>query len=261
MGETVLTITTSQTRGARHVPGPSQRQPPLSEPAFGSSFYVLPPRVSDILRDPQKGVRSDAPVDIGVGMGHDDQGEVAVTGEAATFEAMYASNVRDVLAYCLRRAPSADANDATAEVFAVAWRRLADLPDHPETLPWLYGVAANVLKNQSRSTRRARKLSGKIGSQPELTIPGPEAQVVRRAEYEEVHRAIDSLKPKYREVLKLVEWEELPRAVVAEMLSISRAAVDQRIHRAYEQLERRLTHLSHSRPDLKGGEHGAQQAS
>jgi len=190
-------------------------------------------------------------------------GETAVTAEAAaaTFEAMYAANVRDVLAYCLRRASSADAHDITAEVFTVAWRRRGELPPSSETLPWLYGVAANVLKNQSRSTRRALNLTGKIGSQPELTIPGPEAQVVRRAEYEEVHRAIDSLKPKYREVLKLVEWEELPRAVVAEMLSISRAAVDQRIHRAYQQLERRLKHLSRTPSNLKGGEHGAQQAS
>lgn len=190
-------------------------------------------------------------------------GETAVTAEAAaaTFEAMYAANVRDVLAYCLRRASSADAHDITAEVFTVAWRRRGELPPSSETLPWLYGVAANVLKNQSRSTRRARNLVGKIGSQPERVVAGPEAQIVRRAEYEEVHRVIDSLKPKYREVLKLVEWEELPRHVVAEMLNVSRAAIDQRIHRAYAQLERRLRHLSLSPSDTKGGEHGEQQAS
>lgn len=179
----------------------------------------------------------------------------------ATFEAMYATHVRDVLAYFLRRTSRAEAHDATAEVFTVAWRRVAELPDEPEILRWLYGVAANVLKNQRRSTRRARNLVSKIGSQPEPFQPGPETQVVRRSEYDEVNRAIDSLKPKYREVIKLVEWEELPREQVAELLSVSRATIDQRIHRAYQQLERSLKHLSYEPSTVEGGEHGTARAS
>jgi len=177
----------------------------------------------------------------------------------ATFEAMYASHVRDVLAYCLRRTAHAEAHDAAAEVFAVAWRRMTELPAEPETLPWLFGVAANVLKNQGRSSRRSRNLAGKIGSQAVEFQPGPETQLVRRAEYEEVHRAIDSLKPKYRDVLKLVEWEELPREQVAQMLSVSRSTIDQRIHRAYQQLARKLKHLSHS--PMEGGDHDTAAAS
>lgn len=186
-----------------------------------------------------------------------------MAGEApeATFEAMYVTHVRDVLAYCLRRTPRAEAHDATAEVFTVAWRRINDLPGESEILAWLYGVAANVLRNQRRSTRRARNLVSKIGSQPERFQPGPETQVVRRSEYEEVHRAIDSLKPKYREVIKLVEWEGLPRDQVAELLSVSRATIDQRMHRAYQQLERPLKHLSHEPSTAEGGEHDTAQAS
>ena len=186
---------------------------------------------------------------------------MATEAAETMFEAMYAAHVREVLAYCLRRTAQAEAYDVTAEVFVVAWRRVAELPDGPEILPWLYGVAANVLKNQRRSTRRARNLAGKIGLQAERFQPGPETQVVRRAEYEEVHRAIDSLKPKYREVIKLVEWEELPRDQVAELLSVSRATIDQRTHRAYQQLERRLKHLSGDPSTSEGGEHDSAQAS
>jgi len=186
---------------------------------------------------------------------------VATEAAQATFEAMYAEHVRSILAYCLRRTSSAEAQDATAEVFAVAWRRSSELPDGPEALPWLYGVAANVLKNERRSTRRARNLAGKIGSQAEPYQPGPESHLVRRAEYEEVHRAIDSLKSKYREVIKLVEWDELPRDQVAELLSISRSTVDQRMHRAYQQLERRLKHVSRYPATSEGGEHDTAQAS
>lgn len=179
--------------------------------------------------------------------------------EATRFESMYAACVRPVLAYCLRRVGSVEAQDATAEVFAIAWRKRHDLPDGPETLPWLYGVAANVLRNQARSHRRARNLSGKLGSQPQRHQPGPEAQVVQRAEYAEVQAAVDSLKPHYREVIRLVEWEGLSRETVADMLSVSRAAIDQRLHRAYKQLERRLRHLAPYA--LKGGEQDAAAAS
>jgi RNA polymerase sigma-70 factor (ECF subfamily) len=172
---------------------------------------------------------------------------------------MYAEYVRLVLAYCLRRISPAEAHDATAEVFAVAWRKRHDMPTGSEALPWLYGVAGNVLRNQARSNRRARNLAGKIGSQPQSYQPGPEAQVVQRAEHAEVQKAVNSLKPHYREVIKLVEWEGLPRETVADMLSVSRAAIDQRLHRAYKQLERRLRHLAPYTP--KGGEHDAAAAS
>ena len=179
--------------------------------------------------------------------------------EAQSFDGMYATCVRPVLAYCLRRTSEAEAHDATAEVFAVAWRRRDEVPLGDETVPWLIGVAANVLRNQDRSTRRARNLTGKLGSQREQVQAGPEAQVVRRAEYDEVLRAIESLKPEHREVIKLVEWDEIPRETVADMLSLSRAAIDQRLHRAYKQLERKLRQLS---PDpVKGGEHDAATAS
>ena len=169
------------------------------------------------------------------------------------FEAVYAAHVRQVLAYCLRRTGQSEAHDATAEVFVVAWRRVTELPAPPEVLPWLYGVAANVLRNQTRSTRRLRNLVGKIGAQPERVQYGPETHMARRAEHAEVHRAIDALKPIYREVIKLVEWEELSRDQVAEMLGVSRAAVDQRVHRAFQQLERTLKHLAVDRSPPKGG--------
>ncbi len=37
----------------------------------------------------------------------------------------------EVLAYCMRRAARWDAHDAAAEVFAVAWRRIDEVPPSP----------------------------------------------------------------------------------------------------------------------------------
>ena len=84
--------------------------------------------------------------------------------------------------YCLRRLPVADANDATAEVFLVAWKKIDRVPAGEEALPWLYGVARNVVRNFSRSTRR----SGRLGGLARQYEPGPETQVVRRQEDEKL---------------------------------------------------------------------------
>jgi RNA polymerase sigma-70 factor (ECF subfamily) len=38
-----------------------------------------------------------------------------------------------------------DANDASAEVFTIAWRRVADAPGPDSHLPWLYGIPRSVV--------------------------------------------------------------------------------------------------------------------
>ena len=78
-----------------------------------------------------------------------------MTGEVEhRLEAIYRAHAREVHAYCLRRASRDEAKDATSDVFLVAWRRIEDVPTGDEALPWLLGVARNVLANRRRSLRR-----------------------------------------------------------------------------------------------------------
>ncbi len=58
------------------------------------------------------------------------------------FRSAYESHARALLGYALRRtATPADAADAVAETMLTAWRRIDIVPDEPETVLWLYGVA------------------------------------------------------------------------------------------------------------------------
>lgn len=41
----------------------------------------------------------------------------------------------------------------------------------------------------------------------------------------------------------LYAWEDLSRETIAEMMGMSKAAIDQRIHRAHKRLARTLGHL------------------
>src|SRR5262245_30352963 len=161
-------------------------------------------------------------------------------GRRMHFEALYDEYRRHVLAYCMRRTSSSEAADACSETFLVVWRRLEDIPDSPHTLPYLYGIAARVLSNQRRTVHRRLRLTDKlrnIGATPPLD---PAAALVQSDRSREVEAAVRSLKPKDREIVMLYAWEELPRSVIAEMMGMTKVAVDQRIHRSYERLARVL---------------------
>lgn len=69
----------------------------------------------------------------------------------AKFEAVYRETYGQITAYAVRRYDSPkDAADVVAETFAIAWRRMDDLPSGKRPL-WLYGVARNVLADHHRS--------------------------------------------------------------------------------------------------------------
>jgi len=156
------------------------------------------------------------------------------------FERLYMTHAQAVYQYCARRVATDDAKDATADVFVVAWRRFDDMPNGEAALPWLYVVARNVLRDRSRSRRRRDRLTAKVASHHEPSVEGPEPQVVRSSEYEAVIAAMERLSETDREVIRLVEWEGLSREKVAEMMFVSRAAIDKRMARAYKKLARIL---------------------
>lgn len=162
------------------------------------------------------------------------------------FRKLYRAHYPQVYAYFKRRTDIDSAADGTVETFMVAWRRIDDVPAGESELPWLYGVARRTLANQRRGHRRAARLTERLsslGSEPDET---PESVIVRGSEIQEVLDAFEQLKDSDREVLRLAEWEELPHAEIAESLGISRTAVDQRIHRALDRLEREVHRARHA---------------
>jgi RNA polymerase sigma-70 factor (ECF subfamily) len=166
--------------------------------------------------------------------------EVTTSEQRARFEALYEAHRPAVLAYCLRRTSSSDAADACAETFLVAWRRIDDLPPPPETIPYLYGIARRVLSNQLRALHRRSRLDARLHGLGVTPPPDPLTLVVQRARDREVVAAVRRLRPRDREIVMLHTWEDLPRETIAKMLGMTRAAVDQRIHRCYQRLARSL---------------------
>jgi len=141
-----------------------------------------------------------------------------------------------VTRYCYRRLPQSMAEDAAASVFAVAWRKVDQMPEGDQTLPWLYGVARNEVSTFRRSMRRSSALRVRLNGQPRHLAPGPEAVVVESAEQEELVRVLATLRSVDQEVLRLRAYENLPISQVAIVLGCTPEEAKKRCSRATKRL-------------------------
>lgn len=154
--------------------------------------------------------------------------------ERDAFTRMYERHYHLIRNYCLRRLELTEAEDATAEVFVIAWRRFDAVPDEPNTPLWLYGVARNVVRTAKRSGMRRTRLDHKVASLRHRTDHSMDSGV---GPWDEVLlAALGSLSERDQEILKLRVWEELSGNEIAEVLGISRAAVNTRLHRATKRM-------------------------
>jgi RNA polymerase sigma factor (sigma-70 family) len=177
------------------------------------------------------------------------------TSRLARFDTLFTEFQRPVLAYAMRRTRAlADAEDAAAETFAIAWRKFDSIPVG-EPLPWLYAVARRVLANQRRGLGRRERLAALLRVE-DVPTPMRLGDDVDGPAFE----ALASLPPADQEVLRLVAWEELGNQQIAAVLGITANAVAIRMHRARARCADALKErdLSRTSTDVTGT-HGAAQ--
>src|SRR5580704_12676800 len=102
----------------------------------------------------------------------DDSDLLAMAGsDPEALGELFRRHSRSVYAYCARRTGNLDlAEDFTSIVFMEAFRRRRKLQlSNASALPWLIGVANNVIRNAYRSLRRYRSALDRI------PVPAPGA--------------------------------------------------------------------------------------
>jgi len=163
--------------------------------------------------------------------------------EDARFAELYRRYYRSIRQFCRRRVANDLVDDAVAETFLTAWRRLEDVPAGDEALIWLYGVAYRVIGHQWRSTARRRRLEDRLRSVVRRPASAADESVIDADEYRLVLDAAARLGDTDAEVLRLVAWEQLSVADTAAVLEIAPNAVKQRLHRARRNLAREYRRL------------------
>ena len=149
----------------------------------------------------------------------------------ARFRAFFEQHYEAVLRYVLRRIGAAAAEDVAAEVFLVSWRRFDEVPADP--LPWLFGVARNVVANHRRGIMRREMFISRLKSEPTRSSRDPGDEVTSRGE---ILAAFRKLSRRDQETLSLVAWEGLSAPRAAKVLGCSVGAFWVRLHRARRRL-------------------------
>ncbi len=126
-------------------------------------------------------------------------------------------------------------------------------------LPWLYGIAKNVIGKAVRGTHKKRYIE--LGDR----IPGggvsPSKAVRRNERFDRLEESLKKLKPEYREILRLVRLEGLKIREAAVRMDRSEYAVKHLLARAIRQLkelvgETESFHLPHRMLRVEGDENG-----
>lgn len=158
------------------------------------------------------------------------------------FELVFERHFVVLQRYLRRRVGEDLAKELVAETFLQAFRgRHRFERDGDTALPWLYGIAANLLRMNHRSEERrlrayAKAAALEVRSEPE----GEMARLDARALGPALAGALAELSPALREVLLLHAWGALSNEAIAQALECSPAAVRTRLHRARSQVARRL---------------------
>ena len=136
-----------------------------------------------------------------------------------------------------------EAQEAVQEIFLRAYRALPRFRLERRFHPWLYTIALNYLRTVARRQRRRRGLRlVRLGE--ELDTVADRGDLQAAAEREDGERlaqeALAGLPPLYREVFLLREVEGLSVRDTAEAIGVPEGTVKVRLHRARQELVRRL---------------------
>lgn len=143
----------------------------------------------------------------------------------------------DLLAYFERRTLSSeDAADLLGETMLQAWRAVDRLPEGAERQRmWLFTVAAHVLANGRRGSRRRAALTARL----KQTLR--EDSVHDASLGNEVRDAVLRLHAAQRELVMLVHWDGFTLVEAAEILGVNASTARSRYSAARNALRQALT--------------------
>jgi RNA polymerase sigma-70 factor, ECF subfamily len=143
---------------------------------------------------------------------------------------LYERHALAVFRYLARRAGPGTAEDLVSEVFVAALdaRTRVVAHDSGSALPWLYGIAMNVLRRHFRGGPPGWTAAAEQG----MDWDAVDARLDAQAQRSRLRAALGALSAADRELLLLVAWEGLTAAEAAAVLGIGKVAARSRLHRA-----------------------------
>lgn len=158
----------------------------------------------------------------------------------SAFAAIFDRHASVLHGYLCRRVGSDDAEDLVSETFLIAFRARATFDrTRSSALPWLYGIAANLVLKRHRSLGRHQRAVDRlmmltpVSTDFEERFTEDNANAWKLAQLSEV---IELLPPMDREVLVLYAWQRLSYADIAQALDLPVGTVRSRLNRVRTKL-------------------------
>jgi len=159
--------------------------------------------------------------------------------DPTAFTVVFERHADPIHRYVARRLGGDVADDLTAETFTVAFRsRRRYEMSRADALPWLYGIATNLIRAHRRS--ELRRLRGRPSSPrmpvEDVTADRADARLTAEAQRVHLYDALRQLSARHRDVLLLYAWAELDYGEIAAALNIPVGTVRSRLSRARARL-------------------------
>jgi RNA polymerase sigma-70 factor (ECF subfamily) len=152
------------------------------------------------------------------------------------FTAIFHEHQAQVYGYAVSHAGRQLADDVVGDTFLVAWRRLESVP--PDPLPWLLGVARNVIRERYRDEVRQVSLAVELRAWTDDAAADVADGVAERAA---MLTALAGLRDEDRELLTLIAWQGLTPRQAAQVVGCSVPTYFVRLHRARKRLQEALS--------------------
>ena len=163
--------------------------------------------------------------------------------EPELFGVVFDRHFATIHRYLERRIGRDGADELSGEVFRIAFeQRKRFRPIHDTALPWLYGLATNLMLKRWRGERREARAVARLeevsrnGSDP----GGADDRIAATAARRRLLDALAELPSGDRDVVVLIAWEELTYEEVATALDIPVGTVRSRLNRARQRLRELL---------------------
>jgi RNA polymerase sigma-70 factor (ECF subfamily) len=164
--------------------------------------------------------------------------------EPELFAVVFDRHFATIHRYLERRIGRDGADELSGEVFRIAFEQRSRFrPTHASALPWLYGMATNLMLRRWRAESRYLRAIERLGNgRPDLgaDLDGAEDRITARAARSRLLDALARLPASDRDVVVLVAWEELSYEEVSVALDIPQGTVRSRLNRARRTLRELL---------------------
>jgi RNA polymerase sigma-70 factor (ECF subfamily) len=167
------------------------------------------------------------------------------------FAVVFERHFAPIWRYLIRRLSPSDADEIAGEVFRIGFEQRDRFdPGHVSALPWLYGIAANLVLKHCRSAARGLRAMARHQA-AELVEPGDDyANADTRLDAARLRAALvsalHSLPRQNRELVLLAAFGELSYAELAQATGLAEGTVKSRLSRSKAKLRERVTSLGKS---------------